>query len=187
MIEPSLVILTLRSPPQDFPLANVSIVVVDNGSKHEPDYAAAERRMRAAGVANFSVVRQGRNTYPGAARNACVRHTRTDWVAFLDDDDVPRVTWLSTMLAVAVRTEADVVTCQVGCRVPRGAGRLNSVGRPTFSRAPTFRCRAGRPRCDGFRWATLRTLGFGTTCSAPTPRSFAFRPSAKREDSRRTK
>ena len=43
------------------------------------------------------------------ARNACLEAARADWVAFLDDDEVPSPAWLKAMLDEAGRGRWDVV------------------------------------------------------------------------------
>lgn len=47
----------------------------------------------------------------GAARNTAFQHSSAEFVAFLDDCDVPKNTWLSSMVKVALHTQADIVTC----------------------------------------------------------------------------
>jgi len=45
------------------------------------------------------------------ARNACVRAAGdADWLAFIDDDEIPEPDWLATLLAVQRETQADLVT-----------------------------------------------------------------------------
>eukprot|EP00475_Leptophrys_vorax_P034521 TRINITY_DN5580_c0_g2_i1.p1 TRINITY_DN5580_c0_g2~~TRINITY_DN5580_c0_g2_i1.p1 ORF type:complete len:728 (+),score=160.60 TRINITY_DN5580_c0_g2_i1:167-2185(+) len=93
-------------------------IVVDDGSDDESSLAVlheVERRVhggeipKTSGMKRMQVIRQD-NLYPGAARNRCVRSARGTYVLFLDDDDIPRSNWISTMVAVAERTDADVVT-----------------------------------------------------------------------------
>ncbi len=43
------------------------------------------------------------------ARNACLEAARADWVAFLDDDEIPSPTWLKALLDEAARAHWDVV------------------------------------------------------------------------------
>ena len=45
------------------------------------------------------------------ARNATLRHAGdADWLAFIDDDEVPEPRWLDTLMRVQRETDADVVT-----------------------------------------------------------------------------
>jgi len=54
------------------------------------------------------------------ARNATVRHAGdADWLAFIDDDEVPEPRWLDTLMRVQRETGADVVTGPVHARFQR--------------------------------------------------------------------
>ncbi len=44
-----------------------------------------------------------------AARNACLRAARGEWIAFIDDDETAEPDWLAGLLAAQVRHQADVV------------------------------------------------------------------------------
>lgn len=50
------------------------------------------------------------NQYPGKARNEAVLRARYPYVLFLDDDDIPKTYWMSTLMRVSLNTDADVVT-----------------------------------------------------------------------------
>ena len=64
------------------------LVVVDNGSTDStPEWA------RAAGAEVIFETQRG----PGAARNAGVAHLDTDWVTFLDSDDLGDDSWLCSL------------------------------------------------------------------------------------------
>lgn len=105
---------------QDYP--NFELVIVDDGSDNpialstlkmvERDYSKSRfylKKLGKGGLNRFKLVRQ-ENSFPGAARNRAVGHANGDFVIFLDDDDIPRPTWLSTMVKVALKTNSDVVT-----------------------------------------------------------------------------
>lgn len=78
----------LRADPAT---ARAPVVVVDDGSV---DPAAV---VRAAGACGGRVVRREVSGGPAAARNAGLREARTDLVAFLDSDCVPRTGWLGVL------------------------------------------------------------------------------------------
>lgn len=89
----------------------LELIVVDDGSD---DQGALELLKDVHGVYEkcfhrFEIIYQ-ENLFPGAARNHAVREARGIFVAFIDDDDVPKTNWVSTMLRVALNTKADVVT-----------------------------------------------------------------------------
>ena len=80
------------------------------------------------------------------ARNACVASAldRTEWIAFVDDDQVVEPHWLARLLEVQRATGADVVTGPVLPRRPPDAPRWLVEGRffdverfPTGSERPT--------------------------------------------------
>jgi histidinol-phosphate phosphatase family protein len=60
---------------------------------------------------------------PAAARNAGWRRTRSEWVAFLDDDVVPPPDWFSALLADLAEAGPGVAASQGRIRVPLPAGR----------------------------------------------------------------
>ena len=68
-------------------LRGLAVVVVDDGSA---------RPVTAHG--DIRVIRHDRSRGPAAARNTGLRHCRTDFVAFLDSDVLPRRGWLESLL-----------------------------------------------------------------------------------------
>jgi glycosyltransferase involved in cell wall biosynthesis len=85
---------------------DVEIVVVDDGSSDPTAAQVADlndERVRA--------LRHETSHGQSAARNAGVAATRTDWVAFLDDDDLWSPRKLRVQLDAAGRSDADFVWC----------------------------------------------------------------------------
>src|SRR5207253_8691679 len=68
--------------------------------------AGLEGPFRARG---WRLLRQ-ENRYLGAARNAAARRARGEYLLFMDDDNCAKPHELSTLVRVAARTGADVVT-----------------------------------------------------------------------------
>ena len=95
------------SQPQ--PTASDASDTADSTGSNKNTREGKPRRER-AGLPRFRLIRQA-NLYPGAARNHCAREATGEYVVFLDDDDVPKKRWLSTMVHTALVTGADVVTC----------------------------------------------------------------------------
>jgi hypothetical protein len=74
------------------------------------------------GVAGVSVI-EGRGAGPAAARNLGWRRATAEWVAFLDDDVVPGLSWLADLAHDLEGLEAEVAASQGRVRVPMPAGR----------------------------------------------------------------
>ncbi|MDJ0848754.1 MAG: glycosyltransferase family 2 protein [Myxococcota bacterium] len=91
------------------PAPDVRIVVVDN----DPAESARGPCAEAEGWLRFPLVYavEKRRGIP-QARNAALALAleRAEWVAFLDDDEVPDPDWLAALLRVSADTGADVVT-----------------------------------------------------------------------------
>lgn len=88
---------------------NLDVVLVDDGSasKEACDCLdALEERFRERG---WKLIRQ-ENRYLGAARNTAARHAGGKYLYFLDDDNVLKPEALKTLVEVAERTEADILT-----------------------------------------------------------------------------
>lgn len=81
------------------------LVYVDGGSPARiRRYLAAQARAR-----GFELVRTKRYLVPNEARNIGLRHVRTPYVAFLDNDAVPAPGWLERLVECAEQTGAWVV------------------------------------------------------------------------------
>jgi len=87
------------------------IVLVDDGSNDQAAIRVLGEVQRFFNRTRipFRFVRTP-NRFPGAARNTAAETARGKYVVFCDDDDVPKPGWVSTLVRVAHRTHADVVT-----------------------------------------------------------------------------
>jgi GT2 family glycosyltransferase len=104
--------------------APLEVVVVDDGSTDPAAHAALAELERGTWALPLRVVRQP-NRYMGAARNAGVRAARGELVAFLDDDNVPGRTFVSTLVDAIEHTGADAATCYLQMfRTEHGPPRL---------------------------------------------------------------
>ena len=101
------------------------VVVVDDGSTDDTAAVAAQ-------FAHVNLVRQA-NAGVGAARNRGVREITTDWVAFLDADDLWHPEKLQLQLEAARESGADSIFC--------GLDLIDAEGAPVSSPpspAPSF-------------------------------------------------
>ncbi len=89
---------------------NLEIVVVDDGSRSEEALEALKRMQPLLDRLGVRLLRQP-NLYLGAARNTAARETESDYLLFLDDDDIAFPTLVSTLVAAAENTGADVMGC----------------------------------------------------------------------------
>jgi len=84
------------------------------------------------------------------ARNRAVAAATANWIAFVDDDELPRLGWLSHLYAAAQRHWADGVFAPVVPRLPDGAPAWIAAGRffdrprhRTGTHVPTDELRTG--------------------------------------------
>jgi len=91
-------LLSTRALPSALGQQEVSleVVVVDDGSTDD-----TVEHVETLGDPRVSVIRQRRARGPSAARNAGIAAARTEWVAFLDDDDLWSPRKLRTQLQAA--------------------------------------------------------------------------------------
>jgi hypothetical protein len=101
----------------------LQIVVVDDGSAD-----GTAQRVRALGDGRILVVRHERSRGLAGARNAGIRASTGEWIAFLDDDDLWSETKLATQLRAARRDEAD--WCYAGAAFVDERGRPLGLAEP---------------------------------------------------------
>ncbi len=99
------------------------IIVVDDQST---DGSAA--LVRAAAIGNLELVSSERNQGAGASRNLGVRHATTDWIAFLDADDIWKPAFVEQVSAAIARYGADFASCG-GARVMTYRGKTSVSNR----------------------------------------------------------
>ncbi len=93
---------------QDYP--NFEVVLVDDGSDNPEALrylADLEPKFQKLG---WKIIMQ-QNRYLGAARNEAARHANGEYIMFMDDDNVAKPQEISTFIKVALRTNADILTC----------------------------------------------------------------------------
>lgn len=105
---------------------DLEIILVDDGS---PDSCPEICDRLAREDSRITVLHQ-RNAGLSAARNAGVKASHGDWVAFVDSDDTVDGDYISAMLREARRTGADLVVCGYEVR---------QAGRPGVVRLPQMR------------------------------------------------
>lgn len=89
---------------------NLEIVVVDDGSRSEATRTSLPQiRAMLDKVGGRLIERE--NGYLGAARNTIARSTDSDYLVFLDDDDLLFPDAVQRMVRAAQRTGAEVINC----------------------------------------------------------------------------
>jgi glycosyltransferase involved in cell wall biosynthesis len=113
------------------------VVVVDNGSGDRTAEVLAD--LAARSPLRLRVLHVEDNRGPAPARNLGWRSTRARYVAFTDDDCVPRPDWLAQALACAVATP-DLGVLQGATLRPRGPYPYGprTVFRETLAPSPYF-------------------------------------------------
>ena len=88
----------------------MDVVVVDDGSATEATNDALRQMQPLFDRLGVRLLRQP-NLYLGAARNHAVRETSSDYLLFLDDDDLAFPTLVATLVKAAEATGADIMGC----------------------------------------------------------------------------
>ena len=89
---------------------NLEIVIVDDGSRQPTSLHLLERLQPLLDKLNVRLLRQP-NRYLGAARNHAIAETQSDYILFLDDDDIAFPNLVQTLVAAAEATGAAMVNC----------------------------------------------------------------------------
>lgn len=90
---------------------NFDVTIIDDGSVRESTVAALAQ-IESSLPASWKLIRQS-NRYLGAARNAAAESTDGEFLLFMDDDNVACPEEIETLVAAAIRAEADIVTCHL--------------------------------------------------------------------------
>jgi len=89
---------------------NVEVVIVDDGSS-DPDALSTLKQVEQTEYDIPVRVVYQPNQYLGAVRNTGVEYSNGDYILFMDDDNEAKPKEIETFLAVANRTQADILTC----------------------------------------------------------------------------
>lgn len=108
---------------QTLDAAEYEVVVADDGDTNDTR-ALLERSFP------WAKWTAGPRRGPASNRNAGVRASRGEWIAFTDDDTLPDRDWLEQLLAASdnVRAVEGRTVCRLGVRSPREHAPINEAG-----------------------------------------------------------
>lgn len=89
---------------------NIEVIVVDDGSTMLAAKNALKRLEPEFAHRGWQIVYQ-ENAYLGAARNNAARHARGTYLLFMDDDNVAKHNEVEIFVNIALKTNADILTC----------------------------------------------------------------------------
>jgi glycosyltransferase involved in cell wall biosynthesis len=87
-----------------------SVIVVDDGSTGKDTLEFLEKLEGRLEKNGWILLRQ-ENSYAGAARNNAARNASSDYLLFMDDDNVAKPNEIEVMLIAVNNSDADVLTC----------------------------------------------------------------------------
>lgn len=90
--------------------SNIELVVVDDGSRSTETIEALPQIEKLIARAGGRLIRR-ENGYLGAARNTIAKATQSEYLIFLDDDDLLFPDAIDRLITVALHTDADIVNC----------------------------------------------------------------------------
>jgi GT2 family glycosyltransferase/glycosyltransferase involved in cell wall biosynthesis len=108
------------------------VVLVDDASTQPEAIAYLESLVPKFAERGWQLIRNPQELFVGAARNVAARHARGEYLKFMDDDNVAKPHEVSTLLQVARRTKADLVSCALDFFWGDAA--------PQAGQAPSSRC-----------------------------------------------
>ena len=136
-------------------LGRVDVLVVDDGTRGPAEEVVAEASKRFLGEIHYHHV--------GSSNVATARNTALElgtamapWLVFIDDDCTPDPEWLSNLIEVQKRTDADIVTGHVVYTTPPDA--------PAWLHEQPF--------CDFTTYVDGEEPAYGTTANAYVRSSF---------------
>jgi glycosyltransferase involved in cell wall biosynthesis len=88
---------------------NFEVIVVDDGSPDREVKNELKKIKHEIEPLGWQLLHQD-NQYLGAARNFGARHATGEYLLFMDDDNIAKSNEISTLVSVAQRTGADIVT-----------------------------------------------------------------------------
>ncbi len=148
---------------QDYP--NLEFILVDDGSDDAQSLELLDRLESRVEAPSWLLLRQP-NRYVGAARNLAARHAAGAYLLFMDDDNFAKAHEISTMVNVALKTNADVVTCGMDyfsgdsppspatvartCVIPLGAAAVPGLFHNYFGDANALFKKTAFLELDGF-------------------------------------
>lgn len=94
---------------QDYP--HFEVIIVDDASTKPEAIAFLDKLEDEFRAKQWKIIRNPKNIFPGAARNVAVRHSRGEYLLFMDDDNYGKPNQISTFIQVAGHTQADILTC----------------------------------------------------------------------------
>ncbi len=122
-----------------------SIVVVDNDSLRSAEAVVSEVAVTSTVSIKYCIEPQQNIAL---ARNEAVKNTAGEFVAFIDDDEIPGKTWLLTLLKACNRYEVDgvlgPVKCQFAANVPKWVVKGKFYERATYPTGFVIDGRKGR-------------------------------------------
>ncbi|MBV9132082.1 MAG: glycosyltransferase [Chloroflexi bacterium] len=126
---------------QTLPLSQIEILVVDDASTD--DSVAVATTFLAEHGLRGRVISKSRNAGPSAARNTGWQLAKTEWVQFVDADDLLAPHKLAAQLAAALEQPADVAVVyspwQHYAQRDGAWGRIDDVVSPTVDDDPVLR------------------------------------------------